>query len=94
MMVIVMMVMQGRNSARVYHVTSYGADPTGERDSTDALAEAIADAFRGPTEGFLIDGIANLGGAQISLEGGYYRISRPLRLPAAGVGNLMVCLSQ
>ncbi|CAB4307210.1 unnamed protein product [Prunus armeniaca] len=80
----------GRNSARVYHVTSYGADPTGERDSTDALAEAIADACRGPTEGFLIDGIANLGGAQISLEGGYYRISRPLKLPAAGVGNLMI----
>ena len=83
--------MQGSTSPRVYHVTSYGADPTGSRDSSDALAQAMTDAFRGPTEGFLIGGIANLGGAQIDLEGGHYLISRPLRLPGAGVGNLMVC---
>ncbi|KAM1792337.1 hypothetical protein ACFX12_036201 [Malus domestica] len=80
----------GSTSPRVYHVTSYGADPTGSRDSTDALAQAMSDAFRGPTEGFLIEGIANLGGAQIDLEGGLYLISRPLRLPGAGVGNLMI----
>ncbi|KAJ7969416.1 Polygalacturonase QRT3 [Quillaja saponaria] len=74
----------------VYHVTSYGADPTGKADSTEALLGAIADAFHGPSEGFLIEGITNLGGAQINLDGGNYLISRPLRLPAAGVGNLMI----
>ncbi|CAN6553635.1 unnamed protein product [Malus baccata var. baccata] len=80
----------GSASPRVYRVTSYGADPTASRDSSDALAQAMADAFRGPTEGFLIAGVANLGGAQIDLEGGHYMISRPLRLPGAGVGNLMI----
>ncbi|KAJ6696044.1 POLYGALACTURONASE QRT3 [Salix koriyanagi] len=75
---------------RVYQVISYGADPTGKLDSTEALLEAIADAFNGPSEGFLMKGIANLGGAYINLQGGNYRISKPLRLPAAGVGNLMI----
>eukprot|EP00258_Populus_trichocarpa_P002877 XP_002303344.3 polygalacturonase QRT3 [Populus trichocarpa] len=74
----------------VYEVTSYGADPTGKLDSTEALLKAITDAFNGPSEGFLMKGIANLGGAYINLQGGNYRISKPLRLPAAGVGNLMI----
>lgn len=87
----VVMMMQGRSSPRVYHVTTYGADPTGNRDSTEAVAQAFADAFRGPSEGFLMEGISNLGGAQINLEGGQYLISKPLRFPAAGVGNIMVC---
>jgi hypothetical protein len=75
---------------RVYQVTSYGADPTGKVDSTEALLKAIADAFNGPSEGFLMKGITNLGGAHINLQGGNYLISKPLRLPAAGAGNLMV----
>ncbi|XVF46062.1 hypothetical protein PTKIN_Ptkin02bG0257900 [Pterospermum kingtungense] len=74
----------------VYRVTEYGADPTGKSDSTEALNKAIADAFQGPSEGSLIEGINNLGGAQINLEGGNYLISKPLRLPATGVGNLMI----
>lgn len=80
------------NNPRVYLVTSYGADPTGNSDSTEALLAAIADAARGPSEGELIQGISDLGGALIDLEGGNYMISRPLQLPVAGVGNLMVCL--
>ncbi|XP_061984154.1 polygalacturonase QRT3-like [Populus nigra] len=75
---------------RVYQVTSYGADPTGKVDSTEALLKAIADAFNGPSEGFLMKGITNLGGAHINLQGGNYLISKPLRLPAAGAGNLMI----
>ncbi|XVE94296.1 hypothetical protein REPUB_Repub01dG0268900 [Reevesia pubescens] len=74
---------------RVYPVTKYGADPTGKTDSTEALNKAIADAFQGPSEGILIEGITNLGGPQINLEGGNYLISKPLRLPA-GAGNLMI----
>ncbi|KAA8537178.1 hypothetical protein F0562_029690 [Nyssa sinensis] len=75
---------------RVYHVTSFGADPTGKTDSTEALVEAISEASQGPTNGHLMEGIVNLGGAQITLDGGNYMISRPLRLPTAGLGNLMI----
>ncbi|KAK6254236.1 hypothetical protein QUC31_015956 [Theobroma cacao] len=77
---------------RVYQVTKYGADPTGKADSTEALNKAIADAFQSPGEGSwtLMDGITNLGGPQINLEGGNYLISKPLRLPSAGAGNFMI----
>ncbi|KAG6641440.1 polygalacturonase QRT3-like [Carya illinoinensis] len=77
-------------SPHVYHVTSYGADPTGREDSTEALLRAISDAARGPSTGSLLEGIQNLGGAQINLDGGNYVITQPLRLPATGVGNLMI----
>ncbi|KAK8498210.1 hypothetical protein V6N13_095481 [Hibiscus sabdariffa] len=78
------------SGSRVYHVTDYGADPTGKSDSIEALDKAIADAFQGPSEGVLMEGISNLGGVQIDLEGGNYLLSKPLRLPAAGAGNLMI----
>lgn len=51
--------------------------------------KALSDALLGPSKGFLMKGIVNLGGAQINLEGGNYLISRPLHL-LAGRGNLMV----
>ncbi|KAL2604042.1 hypothetical protein AAZX31_09G049900 [Glycine max] len=82
--------LQGVNNPRVYRVTSYGADPTGNSDSTEALLAAIEDAAKGPSEGYLMEGIRDLGGAQINLEGGNYLISRSLKLPVAGVGNLMI----
>ncbi|WOG84810.1 hypothetical protein DCAR_0103995 [Daucus carota subsp. sativus] len=78
------------SSIREYHVTAYGADPTGQSDSTDAILRAIADAVRGPGNGEMMRGIVNLGGVRIDLEGGIYKISRPLRLPVAGRGNLMI----
>ncbi|KAA8544729.1 hypothetical protein F0562_019567 [Nyssa sinensis] len=77
-------------SPRVYHVTSYGADPTGKTDSTEALLRAISEASQGLSNGYLMQGIVNLGGARINLDGGSYMISRPLRLPTAGLGNLMI----
>ncbi|KAL8513240.1 hypothetical protein ACS0TY_019448 [Phlomoides rotata] len=77
-------------SSKVYHVTSYGADPTGKRDSTDAILGAISDALKGPGKGFLFQGIVNLGGARVDLEGGNYLISRPLRFPVAAKGNLVI----
>ncbi|XP_038881228.1 polygalacturonase QRT3-like [Benincasa hispida] len=76
--------------ARVYHVTSYGADPTGKIDSTESLLRALSDVYNSTSEGSLMEGIRNLGGAQINLDGGNFLISRPLRLPAAGVGNVMI----
>ncbi|XP_004487915.1 polygalacturonase QRT3-like [Cicer arietinum] len=81
---------EGMNQTREYRVTSYGADPTGNLDSTEAILAAIADAANGVSEGNLLEGIRNLGGAQINLEGGNYLISRSLKLPEAGVGNLMI----
>lgn len=71
-------------------MTYYGADPTGKNDSTGAILRAISDAVQGPGYGLLIQGIVNLGGVRIDLDGGIYKINRPLRLPKAGLGNLMV----
>lgn len=84
------MLMQVLKKSHEYLVTSYGADPTGNSDSTEALLEAMADAAKGPSKGFLMNGIIDLGGAQINLQGGDYLISKPLQFPMAGVGNLMV----
>ncbi|XP_016198013.1 polygalacturonase QRT3 [Arachis ipaensis] len=81
---------EGVNNPRVYHVTSYGADPSGNSDSTEAILAAIADAAKVPSQGQLMQGITDLGGAHVDLEGGSYLISRPLRLPAARLGNLMI----
>lgn len=69
----------------------YGADPTGKTDSTDAILAAVSDAASVTGDGFLMQGITNLGGVRISLEGGIYKISRPIKLPVAGKGNIMVC---
>ncbi|GAA0171079.1 hypothetical protein Leryth_000160 [Lithospermum erythrorhizon] len=83
----------GTLSPRVFLVTTYGADPTGKTDSTDAVFRAISDACESPVGGgerFLTDGIVDLGGARINLEGGNYLISRPLQFPAVGLGNLMI----
>jgi len=88
------MLMQDLKKSHEYLVTSYGADPTGNSDSTEALLAAIADAAKGPSKGFLMNGIIDLGGAQINLQGGSYLISKPLHFPGAGVGNLMVCLQK
>lgn len=84
------LVTSGMARIREYHVTAYGADPTGETDSTDEILNAIADAVQGPGNGEMMKGIVNLGGVRIDLDGGIYKISRPLRLPVAGRGNLMI----
>ena len=71
-------------------MTAYGADPTGRNDSTDAVLKAISDALNGPGRGVLFEGIVNLGGARVDLDGGNYLISRPLLFPVSGRGNLAV----
>lgn len=47
----------GCEPSRVYRVTSYGADPMGNSDSTEALLAAIEGAAKGPSEGYLMEGI-------------------------------------
>ncbi|XP_038980565.1 polygalacturonase QRT3-like [Phoenix dactylifera] len=76
--------------SRVYHVIDYGADPTGSTDSGEAIGKAISDAFQAPSDRVLMPGIADLGGAEIHLDGGSYLISSPITLPAAGGGNLKI----
>ena len=81
-------------ASRVHHVTDYGADPSGRSDSTEALERAIHDAFqsRDGERSHLMEGIPDLGGVQVHLDGGTYKISRPLSLPDFGGGNIMVLL--
>ncbi|KAG1365109.1 polygalacturonase QRT3-like [Cocos nucifera] len=76
--------------SRVYHATDYGADPTGNTDSSDAISKAISDAFRDPSDRVLMAGITDLGGAEIHLDGGSYLISSPITLPATRGGNLKI----
>ncbi|KAK1384716.1 Polygalacturonase QRT3 [Heracleum sosnowskyi] len=83
-------VSKAQGSSRVYHVTSYGADPSGKNDSTNEILNAISDAARDPGNGILYKDIVNLGGVRIDLDGGNYKINRPLKLPVAGRGNLMI----
>ncbi|CAH1436726.1 unnamed protein product [Lactuca virosa] len=78
------------STSRLYGVSLYGADPTGKTDSTDAILRAISDAVSEERVGLLMDGITNHGGVQISLEGGIYKISRPMKFPVAGVGNIVI----
>ncbi|XP_028759229.1 polygalacturonase QRT3-like [Neltuma alba] len=81
----------GENKAGVFLPTSYGADPTGKSDSTEAILKAIQDATRIPTKKrHLMPGVTDLGGARIDLQGGNYLINHPLRLPATGFGNLVI----
>ncbi|XP_039773915.1 polygalacturonase QRT3-like isoform X2 [Panicum virgatum] len=81
---------QASASARVYHVTDYGADPTGATDSTAAINRAIADAFRPASNSTMTGGIPDLGGAEVHLDGGTYLVRGPLTLPASGGGNFRI----
>jgi hypothetical protein len=77
---------------RVLYPIGYGADPTGEKDSSDAILQALGDAFQLRTGLELLSGIRDFGGVEIDLQGGSYKISRPLRFPSSGGGNILVTL--
>ncbi|CAN1225567.1 Polygalacturonase QRT3 [Linum grandiflorum] len=80
----------GSSPSLVYKFTAYGADPTGVKDSSDAISKLLADVVKGPTSGTMLDGIKNYGGAQIHLGGGNYVITKPVKFPSAGVGNIVI----
>jgi hypothetical protein len=76
---------------RVFYPIKYGADPTGERDSSDAILKALSYAFQVQNELELLPGINDLAGVVIDLQGGNYKISKPIRFPAGG-GNILVSI--
>ncbi|XP_074275777.1 polygalacturonase QRT3-like [Silene latifolia] len=82
---------QTRNTM-VYHVTLYGADPTGKNDSTEALLRVFSEIgnSNNNNNGNLMDGITNLGGVEINLDGGTYVINRPLHFPTTYLGNILI----
>ena len=70
--------------------TAFGADPTGKTDSTAAFAAAVAALVaRNATGHKMSDGIADLGGVVLDLQGGDYLISAPLAIPQF-VGNMRI----
>ena len=69
--------------------TSFGADPTGVADSTAAFAAALGAVLSHRSGRNMSDGISDLGGVVLDLQGGEYLISSPLAIPQL-VGNLRV----
>ncbi|CAA3028534.1 Hypothetical predicted protein [Olea europaea subsp. europaea] len=78
-----------KNHGRVFYPIGYGADPTGVKDSTDAIYAAIRDAGTLQNGLDLLPGITDLGGIVIDFQGGNFRISHSIRFPP-GIGNLVV----
>ena len=86
-------------SVRVYRLAAdFGGDPTGVHDASAAFDKALAAVWAHPSEakndwmmpdGSLIVG-PDLGGATLDLEGGTYGVSRPVRFPSAGGGNMFI----
>ncbi|KAL0398097.1 UNVERIFIED_CONTAM: Polygalacturonase QRT3 [Sesamum radiatum] len=79
----------GKSSGRVFYPIGYGADPTGDHDSTSAILDALNDAVKLQNGLELLPGISDLGGVVIDLQGGNFKISSPIRFPAA-VANIVV----
>lgn len=76
--------------------SEYGGDPSGVEDSSDAFMKALEDAFEmednnGGTR--LTNGIKDLGGVIIDLQGGNYKLAKPIIFPSSPAGNLVVTIS-
>ncbi|KAF8408590.1 hypothetical protein HHK36_004653 [Tetracentron sinense] len=79
-----------KKNGRVFYPIGYGADPTGAQDSSGAILKALNDAFQAQSGRVLLPGVNDLGGVVIDLQGGNYKISKPMRFPARGGGNVVV----
>jgi len=66
--------------AGVLDPVAFGADPTCTNDSYPAFQKVIQ-ALQNMTVGTMSDGIADLGGATIDLQGGCYLLSNTLQFP-------------
>lgn len=67
--------------SNVISITSLGGDPTGKIDSTDAFKKAVEELISRKTDKTMSDGIADLGGAVIDLEGGEYVVNDTVFFP-------------
>lgn len=76
------------SSPRVLRPSDFGADPLCKDDSSAAFAALTAALVAMPV-GNMSDGIADLGGVAIDLEGGCYSLSQPWALPQM-IGNFHV----
>ncbi|KAK5774870.1 Polygalacturonase QRT3 -like protein [Gossypium arboreum] len=79
-----------KNNGRVFYPIAYGADPTGVQESSDAISQALNDAFQVQTTLQMLPGLKDLGGVVIDLLGGSYKISNPIRFPSSGGANIVV----
>lgn len=73
------------------YLSEYGADPTGSKESSDAILKAVEDAFKMQKGLELVAGVNDLGGVVIDLGGGDYKISKPITF-APGGGNVVVSI--
>jgi hypothetical protein len=73
---------------RALYPVSFGADPSCATDSSAAFDTLTAALVAGRV-GNMSDGIADLGGAVVDLQGGCYLLSRPFAIPQF-VGNMRV----
>ncbi|QCE14915.1 hypothetical protein DEO72_LG11g1921 [Vigna unguiculata] len=69
------------------------ADPSGNEESGgDAILKAMEDAF-GLQMGYeMVAGVNDLGGVVIDLEGGNYKISKPITFPSGGANIVLLDL--
>jgi hypothetical protein len=74
----------------VVNPIDFGADPTGVKDSTAAFVAAVAELLKHNTSGHMMsDGIVDLGGVVLDLQGGDYLVNAPVQIPQF-VGNLRI----
>lgn len=74
---------------KVFYPISYDADPSGARDSSDAIQSAVNDACGINSGEEMMPGIRDLGGVVIDLQGGSYNLSKPIIIPQF-MGNILV----
>lgn len=79
----------GAADAPVVNVVAFGADPTGNTDSSQAFEQAVQSALKHGANKTMAEEIKDLGGVVIDLQGGDYLMSRPVSVPSL-VGNLKI----
>jgi len=78
-----------RKRSGIVSPISFGADPSGRRDSTHAFQKALQALLSDHPGHTLSSGIKDLGGRTLDLEGGDFLISKPLVIPGF-YGNFFV----
>ncbi|KAG9439031.1 hypothetical protein H6P81_019196 [Aristolochia fimbriata] len=76
-------------NGKIFYPVGYGADPSGKLDSSDAIISALNDAYKATSNITMLNGISDLGGVVIDLQGGQYKLTKPIRFPP-NAGNIVV----